>query len=188
MVFRQGVPGAGQVVIFVDKANVQPGRARLAVVAVYAHARGVLRGKGAQHRIIPRFGARRQKAQHAPHVLPVAHAGQHRQHAGFIQRILHALVFAERLPKRRGGRAQQLPARKRLHHRNAHALGLAPAVQRLPLVHFSNGKLAVAVIVGGVDAEHQHVNQPHVQHLVHHLRRVGRKPNVPHNALALQRF
>ena len=188
MVSRQGIPGTGQIVIFIDKPHIQPGRAGLAVVAVHAHPLGSLRRERAQHRIILLFRGSRQKAQHAPYIFPAAHARQHCQHAGLIQRILHALVFAQRPPKGRGSRAEKLPAGKRLHHRNAHALGLAPAVQRLPLIHPADGEFAVAVIVRGVDAEHQQVYQPHVQHLVHHLRRVGGKPNVPHGALALQLF
>ncbi len=36
---RQGIPGAGQIVIFIDKPHVQPGRAGMAVVAVHAHPR-----------------------------------------------------------------------------------------------------------------------------------------------------
>ena len=44
----------------------------------------------------------------------------------------------------------------------------------------------MAVVVHGVDGEHHHVENAHVQHAVREPRRVSGQADVPHNALRLE--
>ena len=155
----------------------------MAVVAVHAHAVGVLGSEGAQNGVVPLLGGGAAEAQNPLEVLPVPHAGKHRQNTGLVQSVLDALVLCQRLAEGRGLRFQQLPAAESLHHRDAHALCLAAAVQRLALVHLADGVLALLVIVAGVDAEHHHVQDAQIQRLLHHGRRVRGKPHVADHPL-----
>ena len=185
VVAGQGVPGAGEVVILVDQAHVQAGRAGRAVVAVHA---ADLPGRARRDaRVVARAGRRVQEPEQAAQVLAAAHAGQDRQHAGLVQRVLDALVFRERAAQGRGLFVQELAAGERLHHGDAHALGLAAAVEVHALLRAADGELpARAVVVGRIDAEHDQVQHHFLQQAVHHRRRVRGQADVAHDALVLQ--
>ena len=194
---RHAVPGYGnapgpacppscQIVILVDQAHIQAHGAGLAVVAVGADPLGRAGSHPAQHRVIPLGRRRLKKAQQRFQVPAVTHPGQHRHHARPVQRILQTLVPGQRQTKGRPRRVQQLAGGKGLHHRDAHALGLAAAVERHPLVQAAQAVLPFLVVVGRVDAEHQHVQQAVVQHLGRHRRGVGAHADVAHHALPFQ--
>ena len=183
---RQLVAGPGQVVILVDQAYVQPGGAGLAVVAVDADAGGVPGGEGAQHGVVPLLRGGVQESQDPREVRPVPDAGQHREHPGLVQGVLEALVFREGLPEGRGLGVEQLAAAEGLHHGDAHALRLAPAVEGHPLLRAADGVVPVVVVIAGVDAEHQKIQDPHVQDPVHHLGRVRAHADVPNGPLPLE--
>ena len=89
---RHAVPDFGQIVIFVDKPDIQTRRAGPAVVAVYAGSKSVLWRKGADCGIIPFLLRCGQNAQCVLHILEAADAGQNGQYARLIQRILDALA------------------------------------------------------------------------------------------------
>ena len=182
----QRIPGQREVVVFVDEPHVQPGGTGLAVVAVYADPFGFLGCEGPQDRIVLFLRGGCEEAQDAGQILPVPDAGEDSDDAGLVQRILHALIFGQRPVEGRGFRVEQLPAGKRLHHRNRHPFGFAAPVKIEAFVHAADGVIAVAVVISRVDAEHQHIQQAGVQHLLGDFRRVGGKADVPHNAFFLQ--
>ena len=186
MFHGQRVPGEGEVVVLVDQPHVQARRAGLAVVAVDAGPVHVARGEGADGGVVPRLGGGAHKAEHPLQVRPAAHPGQHGEHARLVQRVLDALVLGERLAEGGGLVVEQLAAGKRLHHRDADPLRLAAAVELHPLGGAAVGELPVLVVIGGVDAEHQHVHQAGVQHLPGGGRRVRGQADAAHDALFLQ--
>ena len=72
------------------------------------------------------------------------------------------------------------------HNRDADSLRLAPAVQGRPLVYRPDGIVSVPVVIGRIDAEHDHVDEPCIQHPVHDPRRVGGKPDMAYASRLLQ--
>ena len=106
---RHAVPDFGQIVIFVDKPDIQTRRAGPAVVAVYAGSKSVLWRKGADCGIIPFLLRCGQNAQCVLHILEAADAGQNGQYARLIQRILDALGRRLKRAQRERFGIQQLP-------------------------------------------------------------------------------
>ena len=179
----QLVSRPGQVVVFVDEAHVQTRRAGLAVVAVDAHPGGVHGGEG---RIVPLLRRGVQEPQQPVQVLPVPHAGQDGEDAGLVQGVLDALVLGEGTAEGGGAGVQQLSAAEGLHHRDAYPIRLAPAVEGGALLRPADGVVPVVVVVAWVDAEHEQVQNPQVQHPVHHAGGVGAQADVPHRPLPLE--
>ena len=149
------VADAGKVVVFVDEAHVQAGGAGLAVVAVDAHAFGVAGCESADIRIVP---LRRRGVHIVEYGFKVSHipdAGEHSQHGGAIQGILEALAMGEGVTEKGAFFVQKLASGEGLHHGDAHAHPLAIPVKGGALGDLSDGVLALLVVVGGVDAEHE---------------------------------
>ena len=156
------------------------------MVAVYTDPSGVLRRKGAQHRVILFFRGSLQEPQNTTQILPVSHAGKDCEHTGLIQSILDALVFRQCLLKRGSLRPKELAAAEGFHHRDSHSRRLAPAVKGRALIHTANGIFSVAVVVGRVDAEHKHIQKACIQHFHHHRGRMGRKSYMADNTFLFQ--
>ncbi len=100
---------------------------------------------------------------------------------------MQALILRERRTKRRLRRVQQLTAAEGLHYGNPHALLLAAAIERLPLITAARAEIALTVIVYGIDGKHKHIDDFHIQHAVCKRGRVRGKADVPDHALLLQR-
>ena len=81
---------------------------------------------------------------------------------------------------------QQLAAAEGFHDRDADAFSLTAAVKIVALGVFAEAEVALAVVVDGVDAEHEHIDELHVKNAVGKQRRVGGKTQMVHHALCLQ--
>ena len=183
---RQIVAELCQIVILVDQRNVESGRTRMAVLAVDAGAERGGSCKRGSFGIVALLRSRFKIGKDLAQLLFAAVAGKDGENAGLVERIGDALRFAQRLFEGGLRRVEQLPAAEGLHDRNADALFLAAAVKIIALGVFAEGKLAPAVVVDGVDAEHQHVDDAHVQHAVCKTRCVRGKTEMAHDTLPLQ--
>ena len=81
---------------------------------------------------------------------------------------------------------QQLAAAEGFHDRDANALSLTAAVKIVALGVFAEAEVALAVVVDGIDAEHEHIDELHVKNAVGKQRGMRRKAEMVHNALCLQ--
>lgn len=95
VLLRQHVAQPGQIIIFVDEADIQPRRTGVAVLAVYARALRVLRREGGNDGIVPllRFQIK-QIAQNAVPLIILQIAGLiqtvHEAKADVLHRVLSA--------------------------------------------------------------------------------------------------
>ena len=155
VVLRQFVADAGEVVVFVDEADVQAGGAGLAVVAVDAHAFGVAGREAADIRIVQ---LRRRGVHIVEYGFKVSHipdAGEHRQHGGAVQGVLETLNMGEGVAEKGAFFVKELASGEGLHHGDAHAHPLAIPVKGGALGDLADGVLALLVVVGGIYAEHE---------------------------------
>ena len=181
VVRRQGVPGLGQIIILVDEPDVQPGGTGLAVVTVHARPLHLPGGEGADGGVVPLRLRGVEEPQQPREVRLSPDAGEDGEDPRAVQGVLEALVVGESHAEGGGLGVQELPAGVGLHHRDAHPLRLAAAVQGGPLGGAAVGVLPVLVVVSRVDAEHEHIHQAGVQHLVDQLRGVGGKADMAHH-------
>ena len=70
---------------------------------------------------------------------------------------------------------------------DAHALRRAAAVERSALVSGADAVFPALIVIGRVDAEHQHVEKPHVERTACSGGRVRGHADVPDDALLLER-
>lgn len=108
----KGVAGPGQVVVFIDQTHIDAGGTGLAVVAVDAAAGGAGRGELPDAGIVPRFGRGLGEIQQGLQIVHAADAGDHRQHAGPVQRILQALEAGQGLMEGRFRLGEELAGKK----------------------------------------------------------------------------
>ena len=149
------VADAGKVVVFVDEAHVQAGGAGLAVVAVDAHAFGVAGCESADIRIIQFLWRGIHVVERGLEVRHVPDAGEHSQHGGAIQGILEALAMGEGVTEKGAFFVQKLASGEGLHHGDAHTHLLTIPVKGGALGDLADGVLALLVVIGGIDAEHE---------------------------------
>ena len=76
------------------------------------------------------------------------------------------------------------PPQKGFMTEMADALSLTAAVKIVALGVFAEAEVALAVVVDGVDAEHEHVDELHVKNAVRKQRGVGGKAEMVHHALS----
>ena len=77
-----------------------------------------------------------------------------------------------------------MPTAIGLHNRNTHAFLLTAAVKGHALPGCADSIFfLICVVVGRVDAEHHHIHDVYVQHLVYHGGVMGGKADMPHLAL-----
>ena len=183
---RQGVPGPGQVVVLVDQAYVQPGRAWAAVVAVHASSLRLGRGERPYDGVVPVIGRRIQVRQRRPQVVAVPHTGQDGDDARLVQGVLDALGSGQGPAEGRDLRVGELAASERLHDGDPDTVGFASAVQIRPLADLAVGELPLLPVVRGVDAEHDHVYDSRVQRLLGDGWGVGGNAYVVNCPLVLQ--
>ncbi len=110
VVRRQLISGPGQIVILVYDPYINARGAGLAMVAVHTFSFGVLGREGADDGVVLFLGGGVAGRKHVLHILPIADAGQHRQHAGLIQCVLDALGLCQRLAEGGGFVLQKLAA------------------------------------------------------------------------------
>lgn len=116
------------------------------------------------------------------HILQTRYAAQN---CRLVQSILEALFLAQSRSKGAGLGFQQLAARKGLHDRNANTFPGTPAVQSLSFFVGSIGIGSFAMIISGIDGEHDLVHNAQIQDGMSQLWRVGGKANMSDYALLL---
>ena len=121
---RDRIPCQGEIVILVDKADVDPRGARLTVVAVDTGPLYGIGRKAADDRIVTLGLACRKESEKAIKVRHRLHAGNGHEHPGAVKGILQALVFGKRLPEGGSLGREELPRKEGLHHADAHPLAL----------------------------------------------------------------
>ena len=149
------VADAGQVVVLVDEAHVQAGGAGLAVVAVDAHALGIPWCEAADVRIVQFLRRGVHVVENGFKVSHVTDAGEHRQHSGAVQGVLEALNMGDGVAEKGAFFIQKLASGKGLHDGDPHAHLFAVPVKGGALGDLADGVLALLVVVGRVDAEHE---------------------------------
>ncbi len=172
--FRALVLCQGQVVVFVHTGDVDPHRTRGAVPAVHAVPFPREPAESCQRlRVVALGGCRRTPCERRLDFGPAAASGHHGRHAGARQGVFDALHRCHRLPERRVGPAQQVPAAVRLHHVDRHAFAFAEfveplafgvdVVQLLRIAFVGPERVHVVArrqqVVTGIHREHQHVDQ-----------------------------
>ena len=81
---------------------------------------------------------------------------------------------------------QKLTAGKWLHHGNPDAFLFTASVYGAAFIHAAVGVFPLTVVISGVDREHQHIHARVVQDALNDGRRVGRKPDMTHDAVLLK--
>lgn len=172
-----------QVVVFVHACDVDPGRAGGAVAAVHAVSFPREPAESGQRlRVVAFGGCCRTPCERRLDFGPAAASGHHGRHAGARQGVFDALHRCHRLPERRVGPAQQVPAAVRLHHVDRHAFAFAEfveplafgvdVVQLLRIAFVGPERVHVVArrqqVVTGVEREHQHVDQSGLGRLPRH--------------------
>ena len=122
------IANSGQVIIFVNQADIQTRRTWMAVAAVNTASCCVFRCKCTQNRVVPLLGRSIQPGQGLLHILQITYSRQNRYHTGLIQGILETLDLAQGLAKRRSAPVKHLPTGIRLHNGNSNSLRLAATV------------------------------------------------------------
>ena len=175
-----------KVIVFVDEGNIEPGGAGVAVFAVDTFAERVFGREGRDGGIVARLRACFKVGKHLAELLFAAVAGKDGDDAGLIERVGDALRFGE--GSLEGGLLfiQQLAAAEGFHDRDADALSLTAAVKIVALGVFAEAEVALAVVVDGIDAEHEHIDELHVKNAVGKQRGMRRKAEMVHHALRLQ--
>ena len=156
------------------------------MAAVHASSLCLRRSEIAENRIVTLFLRGSQISENTVQILHSPEARQNVQHAGFVQRILDALIFRQSFSKGRKFGVQKSSAAEGLHNGNADFFLLAALIEIHTLIGGTDGKIAMAVIIGRIDAEHHHIQKARIQHLIDDGRRVGGKTNVTNNALFFQ--
>ena len=165
MIGGKAVPDHGEVVVLVYQADVQPSGAGLAVVAVHAPAIRIIRRERADRGVVLLLCRGIEEAKQLFHIILVPYPWQDSQHARLVEGILDALVSGYFLTEGGGVSTQELACGKRLHHRDSYAIRLTALVERHPLARASVRILAMLVVIGGVDGEHQLVHQSCIEYL-----------------------
>lgn len=181
MIFRELVSGLRKIIIFVDHRDIQALGAGMAMAAVHASSLCLRRSEIAENRIVTLFPPwQSDKREHCSDP-PFPGSPAERSARGFVQRILDALIFRQSFSKGRKFGVQKSSAAEGLHNGNADFFLLAALIEIHTLIGGTDGKIAMAVIIGRIDAEHHHIQKARIQHLIDDGRRVGGKTNVTNN-------
>ena len=176
-----------QIVILVYKTDIDPCGARLAVVAIHAGSANGICGETGDDGIILFLVRSIQEFQHLIQMLHGLHSRNCRENAGTVNGILQALGMGQSLPKGRMLCTQKLSCKEGLHDRNADALLGTPPEQIKAFLHRADAVLVTLLkIVGRVDGEHHHINQPRVNDPIGNGGRMGRKADMVYDPLCLQ--